>query len=240
MQTIKANTPSGIQALTTTREGGVSAAPFDTLNLADHVGDDAGAVATNRERLVAALDLPSAPCWLRQEHGAHVVELNGTPPVEPADAAFTHKGNIVLAVLTADCLPVVVSDRDGGGVAVVHAGWRGLAAGVVQASVDALAIDPARLQAWLGPAIGPAVYEVDDDIRDVFTRQDPEAAEAFRRTKGTKWLCNLYRLASRRLTRAGITTISGGVHCTHTEADRFFSYRRDNQCGRMATLAWIG
>ncbi|HET6726321.1 MAG TPA: peptidoglycan editing factor PgeF [Gammaproteobacteria bacterium] len=228
-----------VRVLTTTRDSGVSQGPYRSLNLAGHVGDDPAAVAENRRRLVDALALPGEPAWLEQVHGTRVLELAGDAPSEAADAAFARKPGVVLAILTADCLPVVLSEQDGAAVAVVHAGWRGMASGIIETAVEALAVAPKRLQAWLGPAIGPVAYEVGADVRDAFVDRDAGAAAAFTPGRPDKWQCDLFALARRRLMAAGIGAISGGEFCTHTDADRFFSYRRDGQCGRMATLAWI-
>ncbi|HET7307454.1 MAG TPA: peptidoglycan editing factor PgeF [Gammaproteobacteria bacterium] len=225
--------------LTTTRIGGVSQGPYSSRNLAGHVGDSPAAVAENRRRLVEALALPGEPAWLEQIHGARVLELNGEPPTVPADAAVTRERGVVLAVLTADCLPVVLAASDGSAVAVVHAGWRGMAAGIIEAAVEALAVAPAQLQAWLGPAIGPAAYEVGAEVRDAFVDQDTATAAAFAPGRPDKWQCDLYALARRRLSAAGVETVGGGEFCTYADRERFFSYRRDGQCGRMATLAWL-
>lgn len=229
----------GVRVLTTTRDGGVSAGPYSSLNPASHVGDDPAAVAENRRRLVDALALPSEPAWLEQVHGTRVLELNGERPAESADAAFTRTPGVVLAVMTADCLPVVLSEQSGAAVAVVHAGWRGMAAGIIEAAIEALNVEPSRLQAWLGPAIGPAAYDVGAEVRAAFVDQDEGTAAAFAPGRPNKWQCDLYALARRRLAAAGVEAISGGGLCTYTDSERFFSYRRDGQCGRMATLAWL-
>ncbi|HET7371472.1 MAG TPA: peptidoglycan editing factor PgeF [Gammaproteobacteria bacterium] len=239
MLTVDGVAPPGVRVLTTTRDGGVSEGLYSSLNLAGHVGDDPAAVVANRQRLVKALRLPSEPAWLEQVHGKRVLELNEQRPAEPADAAFTRTPGVVLAVMTADCLPVVLSEQTGAAVAVVHAGWRGMAGGIIEAAVDALDIGPLRLQAWLGPAIGPAAYEVGAEVRAPFVDQDAGAAVAFTAGAPGKWQCDLYALARRRLAAAGVEAISGGDFCTYTESDKFFSYRRDGQCGRMATIAWI-
>lgn len=228
-----------VRALTTSREGGVSIGPYRSLNLATHVGDEPAAVARNRALLRETLHLPAEPAWLEQVHGADVLELNGEPPPRPADAAFTRRPGIVLAVLTADCLPVVLAAADGSVVAVAHAGWRGLAAGVIPAVVRAAGIAPARLRAWLGPAIGPEVYEVGAEVRAAFVAADSRSDAAFAATRPGHWHCDLYALARRQLAAAGVTAVSGGEWCTYADAARFFSYRRDGQCGRMATLAWL-
>jgi YfiH family protein len=209
------------------------------LNLAGHVGDNPRAVAENRRRLIAELALPAEPAWLDQVHGANALELKGLPPAEPADAAVTRAPGVVLAVLTADCLPVVLSDAAGTVSGVVHAGWRGMAAGVIESAIDMMAVAPARLVAWLGPAIGPAAYEVGGDVRAAFVAGDPGAARAFAPAGSLKWRCDLHALARRRLASAGVAAISGGECCTYNDSEQFFSWRRDGQCGRMATLAWL-
>ncbi|HET7569240.1 MAG TPA: peptidoglycan editing factor PgeF [Gammaproteobacteria bacterium] len=236
---IEGAAPPGVRVLTTTRDGGVSVGPYSSLNLAGHVDDDPAAVAENRRRLVGALALPGDPAWLEQVHGTRVLELHDEPPTAPADAALTRKPGVVLAVLTADCLPVVLAASDGSAVAVVHAGWRGMAADIIEAAIEALAVAPDRLQAWLGPAIGPAAYEVGADVRAAFVDRDAGAAAAFMAGRPDKWQCDLYALARRRLAAAGVEAVSGGGFCTYSDRERFFSYRRDGQCGRMATLAWL-
>lgn len=239
MWTVEGAAPPGARVLTTTRDGGVSTGPYRSLNLGTHVADDPAAVAENRRRLAEALALPAEPAWLEQVHGTRVLELNGQPPAEPADAAVTRTPGVVLTVMTADCLPLVLSEQSGAAVAVVHAGWRGMAAGIIEAAIEALAVEPPRLQAWLGPAIGPAAFEVGAEVRAAFVDQDAGAAADFAPGRPGKWQCDLYALARRRLAAAGVGAVTGGGFCTHTEAERFFSYRRDGQCGRMATLAWL-
>lgn len=234
--------PPGVRALTTLRSGeGVSAPPFDAFNLGAHCGDDPAAVAENRRRLAAALALPSAPCWLRQVHGTGVVRLSA-PPAEPpeADAAATDVPGLVLAILTADCLPVVFAARDGREVAVAHAGWRGLAAGVLESTVAAMHTPADRLRAWLGPAAGPAHYEIGAEVRDAFVGPDPGAAAAFVASRPGHWHVDLYALARRRLAAVGVGDVHGGGLCTIGDPGRFFSHRRDGRGGRLATLAWLG
>jgi YfiH family protein len=234
--------PAHVRAATTTRTGGVSKAPFESLNLGKASGDEAAAVAENRRRLSAALDLPSPPSWLRQVHGPHVVRAPFASPDETpeADAAFTTETGVVCVVQTADCLPVLFCDDAGSTVAAAHAGWRGLAAGVLEATIAALPAKADQLMAWLGPAIGPQAFEVGPDVREAFAALGPEAVAAFRpQAEQGKWLCDIYALARLRLRAAGIGRISGGGLCTHTDSARFFSYRRDGRCGRMASLVWL-
>jgi YfiH family protein len=233
--------PPRVRAAFTTRSGGVSAPPFDSLNLGVHVGDDPLAVAENRRRVRQALQLPSEPAWLRQVHGTRVVDLDaGTPEESPeADASITLRPGAVCAVQVADCLPVLLAHRDGQVIGAAHAGWRGLAGGVLEATVRAMDVPPAELVAWMGPAIGPAAFEVGEEVRAAFVAQDPGAAEAFRPNPRGRWQADLFQLARARLAALGLVSIHGGGQCTFTARERFFSYRRDGQCGRMAALIWI-
>jgi YfiH family protein len=221
----------------TTREGGVSVAPWSSFNLGDHVGDDPDHVASNRARLRQTV--PAEPGWLRQVHSARVVELGRMSNPE-ADAAFTQQRGQVCAVLTADCLPVLFCDRAGSVVAAAHAGWRGLASGVLEATVAAMQVPPGEILAWMGAAIGPQAFEVGDEVRQIFVAQHPEAAVAFvpHPTPG-KWLADIYQLARIRLNHAGVYAIYGGGRCTFSETDSFYSYRRDGVTGRMAALIWL-
>jgi YfiH family protein len=233
--------PPGVHALATLRgPAGGSAAPFDRFDFGLRNGDDAGVVRGNRALLERGLGLPSAPCWLRQVHGTQVV-VDPDPADEPeADAAVARVPGKVLAILTADCLPVVFASTDGSVVAAAHAGWRGLAAGVLEATVMAMGVPPGALLAWLGPAAGPDAYEVGAEVRDAFVARDAEAAVAFAVTRPGHWRVDLYRLARQRLATAGMLpqAIHGGGFCTISDPARFFSHRRDQRTGRMATLAW--
>lgn len=228
-----------IHAVTTLRTGGNSAGPYASLNLGDHVGDDPDAVRRNRAQLNDMLALPSEPVWLTQVHGTNVIDAATARPGAIADGAYTDRRGVVLAVLTADCLPIFLCDRTGAKIALLHAGWRGLAAGVIEAGVRALAVPGGQLLAHLGPAIGPDAYEVGDDVRDAFVRHDPAAAQAFRANGTGHWFADMYALARRRLSALGVCEITGGDRCTHREADKFFSYRRDGVTGRMASLIWM-
>jgi YfiH family protein len=231
--------PANVRAVTTTREGGISAPPYDSLNLARHVGDAEAAVQENRRRLRRRLALPAEPCWLDQVHGTGVVEAGaGVTPVR-ADASFTRGPGAVCAVMTADCLPVLFCDRGGSVVAAAHAGWRGLAAGVLEATVAALEVAPAQLLAWLGPAIGPDAFEVGPEVREAFTVAHAQAAAAFQPRHGGRWLADLYRLADIRLRSTGVGAVHGGGFCTYTERSRFYSFRREQVTGRMASLIWL-
>ena len=225
---------------------GASAGAFADFNLGSHVGDDAGAVAANRARLRGVL--PAEPVWLNQVHGTLVIDvpaasqsgeavMHAVPP--EADAAVTRAPGTVLAILTADCLPVLLCDRSGSVVAVAHAGWRGLAAGVIENAVCAMAVPASGIMAWLGPAIGPAAYEVGADVADAFTGNDPGAAAAFAPRAHGMFLADLYALARRRLAQLGVAQVSGGEACTYGDAARFYSHRRDGRTGRMASLIWI-
>lgn len=233
--------PPGVRALVTLRHGpGRSQPPFDAFNLGSRCGDDPDAVAHNRRQLAEALGLPSPPRWLRQVHGTAVAVEPGVD--EPAaDAAVTATPGTVLAILTADCLPVVFAARDGSEVAAAHAGWRGLAGGVLEATVAAMRTAPRALVAWLGPAAGPNAYEIDAPVRDAFLAHDPRAAAAFAASRPGHWRIDLYAIARQRLADAGIgaADIHGGGLCTISEPGRFFSHRRDGRSGRIATLAWI-
>ena len=247
--------PAGIGAGSTRRTGGVSRAPFDDgrggggLNLGNRAGDDPEAVRLNRLQLRAVL--PSEPAWLHQVHGAAVVDAaiatvatvaNAAAAPLEADASFTTQPGLVCVVLTADCLPVLLCDRAGRVVGAVHAGWRGLAAGVLQNTIDAMRTAGAGdLLAWIGPAIGPSHFEVGPDVHAAFVDRDVAASAAFRKLPGSdgKYLADLYHLARSAMAGHGVSRIAGGEHCTVSEPDNFYSYRRDQQTGRMATMIWI-
>ena len=231
--------PARVRALVTTRAGGVSAGSYAALNLGDHVGDDPQAVRRNRALLREQGGLPTDPLWLKQVHGTNVVNALAVSPGVEADGAYTDTAGVVLAVLTADCLPVFLCDRRGSAVAVLHAGWRGMAAGVIENGVRALNAPAGALLGWLGPAIGPESYEVGEEVRSAFVKNDPGAAGAFRETGAGRWLADLYELARRRLHALGVQTIHGGDFCTFRDTRRFYSFRRDRETGRMASLIWI-
>lgn len=234
--------PTKVCAAQSTRAGGVSPAPFNSLNLGSHVGDKPLWVQTNRERLAACLNLPSDPVWLEQVHGTRVLSLPANTDNLAADAVVTRTPGQVCAVMTADCLPVLFCDQAGTVVAAAHAGWRGLASGVLEATLQAMAVSPATVLAWMGPAIGPAAFEVGGEVRDAFISHSPFAADAFVAhgdPSDNKWLANIYHLARLRLAAAGVTHIYGGEYCTYNDAQRFFSYRRDRETGRMASLIWL-
>jgi len=229
--------PPSVKALVTTRHGGVSHAPFDSLNLGDHVNDDPHAVAQNRAILRQLL--PSEPMWLKQVHGIRVANADQIVDNLEADASVAHAKNSVCAVMTADCLPVLLCNDAGTVVGAAHAGWRGLVSGVIERSVEAMAVPPASVMAYLGPAIGPQAFEVGDEVRQVFMAHDPAAQLAFLPRGPGKWLADIYLLARQRLNALGVTRVYGGDFCTFTDNDRFFSYRRDGATGRMAALIWM-
>jgi YfiH family protein len=229
--------PSNVRALSTTRAGGVSPAPWNSLNLGDHVEDDHAGVAQNRRILRQAAGLPAEPMWLEQVHGCDV--RTGEQPRTQADASFSRHPGEVCAVLTADCLPVLFCTLDGSAVAAAHAGWRGLAAGVLEQTLDCFSRTPSSIMAWMGPAIGSGAFEVGDEVRQAFIRPLPQTAGAFVPAGSGKWLMDIFLVARLRLEQAGVVQIYGGGHCTFTEAGHFFSYRRDGRTGRMASLIWL-
>jgi YfiH family protein len=236
--------PLHVRAGVSTRQGGVSPPPLDSLNLGLHVGDVQAIVLENRRRLAEALGLPGEPVWLAQEHGSAVARLPltglgsaGRVPV--ADAAVTGHAGVVCAVMTADCLPVVLCDRDGTRIGVAHAGWRGLAGGVLEATLAALAIEPVDVIVWLGPAISQPHFEVGVEVREAFLQADAGAEGAFSENARGRWQADLYALARRRLALAGVSEIFGGELCTWSAPHTFFSHRRDGHTGRMATLVWL-
>jgi purine-nucleoside/S-methyl-5'-thioadenosine phosphorylase / adenosine deaminase len=234
--------PATVRAAFTLRSGGVSSPPFDSLNVAAHVGDEAQAVAQNRRILKDALRLPSDPVWMEQVHGLDVLNLDaafeGTSGgTAVADAAFTRGTDKVCAVQVADCLPVLFAVRDGSAVAAAHAGWRGLAGGVLEATVQGLSVEPSALVAWVGPGIGAANFEVGEEVRSALVAHKA-APGAFVRNARGRWQCNLVTVARAQLAMLGISAVFGGEWCTYADAVRFFSYRRDGRCGRMAALIW--
>lgn len=232
--------PDGVRSLITTRLGGVSHGAYSSLNLGDHVGDDPERVAANRARVSSATGVPSV--WLNQVHGTRVVDAAGrvgaTRPPE-ADAAFSRQAGLACTVMTADCLPVLFCDDSATVVAAAHAGWRGLLAGVLEETVAAMGVPGRELMAYLGPAIGPQAFEVGDEVYSAFVAANTMAAEAFKPAVEGKWLADIYQLSRQRLASQGIERIFGGSFCTFNDAERFFSYRRDGQTGRMASMIWL-
>jgi YfiH family protein len=232
---------SNVKALQTTRAGGISLAPYDSLNLGSHVNDDPFHVAHNRQLL--SQFVPSEPIWVNQVHGINVVGAANTTCVPDADASYTSRKNVVCVTMTADCLPILVCDIAGTIVASIHAGWRSLCDGVIEATIAKLPVDSNQLMAWLGPAIGPNAFEVGCDVRAQFIAKDAQAELAFK-PHGDKLLCDIYKIATQRLNNLGVTKIYGGGQesepwCTFTEDKRFFSFRRYGETGRMATLIWL-
>ncbi|MFV3306635.1 peptidoglycan editing factor PgeF [Pseudomonas sp. NY15181] len=229
--------PANVRACVTTRVGGVSAEPFDSFNLGDHVGDEPAAVAENRRRLTAALGCQ--PAWLSQVHGIDVVEADPSV-VATADASWSKAPGVACTIMTADCLPALFCDRAGTRVAAAHAGWRGLAGGVLEATVDALGIAPGELLVWLGPSIGPQAFEVGAEVRDAFLKDHAEAERAFVPSANAgKYLADIYELARIRLAAKGVTAVYGGGLCTYSDTGRFYSYRRSSRTGRLASLIWL-
>ncbi len=231
--------PPHVRAAFSLRSGGVSAAPFDSLNVGAHVGDDPERVRENRRLIGAALALPATPVWLTQVHGTSVLDADRADAATvQADAVVVRRAGTVAVIQVADCLPVLFAAADGRVVAAAHAGWRGLAAGVLEATLAQLAEPPAGVLAWLGPAIGPDHFEVGAEVRAAFTQADPGAAEAFAPNDRGRWQCNLLQLARRRLRVLGVSQVYGGRWCTFADPTRFFSYRRQGRCGRMGAFIW--
>lgn len=230
--------PSRVRALSTTRMGGFSLPPYDSLNLGDHVDDQPQTVLDNRAQLEQQMGLPSSPHWLEQVHGCDVIEVS-VDHSQIADASISRLPGKVAAIMTADCLPLLLCDKQGSCVAAAHAGWRGLLDGVIEATLDKMALPSTEILAWMGPAIGPTAFEVGDEVVDAFTQRDATSAAHFKESRpGHKW-ANIYGLARQRLTAKGVVFIGGGQCCTVSDSARFFSYRRDGVTGRMATLIWL-
>jgi polyphenol oxidase len=230
--------PAHVHAVTTTRAGGASTGAYQSFNLGDHVGDDTQAVRENRGRLRALLGVDE-PVWLKQVHGTAVANAAEAAPGAVADGGWTERRGVVCAILTADCLPVFLSDRAGTRVALLHAGWRGLAAGIISAGVSALARDATELVAHLGPAIGPESYEVGDEVRAAFVTYGSETQRAFRASRTGHYWMDLYQLARIQLRELGVAEVSGGECCTLRQRETYYSHRRDGVSGRMASLIWI-
>lgn len=248
-QLIHANwrAPVNVHAVVSTRQGGVSDAPWESLNLGKHVGDAPESVAINRQFLQTALNAvsPAAePQWLNQVHGTHIIEAETDPAIRQhyapdADAVTTTEKNLPCVVMTADCLPVFFCDGTGSRVAVAHAGWRGLCDGILEATLEKFP-QPSDVVVWLGPAIGPDAFEVGAEVREAFMAHLATTEIAFRPSQNQgRWMADIYQLARLRLNAAGVTKITGGDFCTHTDPEQFFSYRRDGQTGRMASVIWI-
>lgn len=231
--------PATVRACSSTRVGGVSCLPWDSLNLGAHVGDNPLHVQANRQRLVELGELPAMPVWLEQVHGTEVLHLTGGQPDSlKADAVYTRQRGIPCAVMTADCLPVLFCSSDGKEVAAAHAGWRGLYQGVLESTLAAFNAPPEEIHAWLGPAIGPDAFEVGPEVRDAFLTQKMHCDRAFRPV-GEKYYADIWQLATERLVRSGVRHISGGGLCTVSKPTEFFSFRRDGITGRLASLIWL-
>ena len=230
--------PAGVRALCTTRRGGVSRAPYDSLNLGLHVGDDADAVRRNRDLLNRELQLPGEPDWISQTHGTRCVILEQEESRD-ADAAITRQPGRVAVVMVADCLPLLLCNRAGTEVAAIHAGWRGLQAGVIPAGVTRMQSPAADLMAWIGPGISKLHFEVGDEVREAFETSHHGASAFFEPHGQGHWMCDLAGLAERELERLGVGRVIRDSHCTYRDADQFYSYRRDRVSGRMAALIWI-
>jgi len=231
--------PKNIKAYTTLRTHGVSQPPYDQLNLAEHVADNPQHVAMNRAILRETLKLPAEPIWINQTHSRIAIQASPDNRDGEADASFTDQPDQICVVLTADCLPILVCHRQGTQVAAIHAGWRGLLGGVIEATLDALALPAKETLIWLGPAISATYYEVGPEVRAAFLTQDPETMEAFSPSPNARWLADLYQLARIRLRKKGISAIYGGEYCTYSDPKRFYSYRRDGaKTGRFATLIY--
>lgn len=229
--------PANVRALQTTRKGGVSDSPYASFNLGSHVGDNP--LAVSRNRMLLAPLLPSEPVWLNQVHGITVADAGRAGCLPEADASVSTHPGAVCVVMTADCLPILLCDEQGSVVGAAHAGWRGLCDGVIEATVSAMNVPAPTLMAWLGPAIGPTVFEVGDEVRTAFVAKQPQAAKAFVAAAEGKWMADIYQLARLRLQALGIHRIYGGDLCTYSDDQRFYSYRRDGVTGRMATFIWI-
>ena len=231
--------PDTVQAVSTTRQGGFSPPPFDSLNLGLHVGDDPIYVDKNRQHVISTAQLPESPRWLDQVHGTTVSSTPIWQNGDEADAIISNEANHVCAIMTADCLPILLCNQQGNTVAAIHAGWRSLAAGIIEKTLLQFNCPPDEIIAWFGPAIGPTHFEVGTDVYHAFTQHSEHAQQAFVQTDATHYLADIYQLAKQRLNTQNIHAIFGGDFCTVSEPSRFFSYRRDGTTGRMATMIWI-
>jgi YfiH family protein len=231
--------PDTVKALSTTRQGGFSTPPFDSFNLGIHVGDNANIVTRNRQYLIEIAHLPESPRWLNQVHDTGISLADNWQLNDKADAIVSNQLNQVCTIMTADCLPIILCNQDGDTIAAIHAGWRSLAAGIIEKTVQHFSCPPREILAWLGPAIGPSQFEVGSDVFHAFTQHSEQAQKAFVQTGDSHYLADIFTLAKQRLNALGIHAIFGGHFCTVTESDQFFSYRRDGVTGRMATMIWI-
>ncbi|HDY84662.1 hypothetical protein LCGC14_0661110 [marine sediment metagenome] len=231
--------PECIKALSTTRLGGSSLPPYDGFNLGTHVGDEPNTVIKNRDYLVELAQLPESPRWLNQIHGTQVINSNDWLLNMDADAIISQQNNHICTIMTADCLPLLLCNKQGDTVAAIHAGWRGLAAGIIEKTIAEFHCDPQDILVWLGPAIGPTQFEVGPDVYHTFTQHSAQAIQAFQQTDATHYLADIYLLARQRLITLGVNAVFGGNLCTASDSQHFFSYRRDNVTGRMASMIWI-
>jgi YfiH family protein len=232
--------PDNIKAFTTLRFDGHSQPPFDSFNLSTREPADTKDALANRQQLKQELGLNNEPVWISQVHGTKAIQADACSKTGPeADASYTREPNTICAVLTADCLPLLVCNKTGTEVAAIHAGWKGLQAGVIEATLAELSSPAEDCLVWLGPGMGPKAFEVRDDVRDLFLAADPQAEQAFKSINEHQWLCDIYALAKQRLHKLGVTNIYGGDRCTYTESENFYSYRRNPVTGRMASLIWI-
>lgn len=231
--------PKNVHAYTTTRIGGVSQAPYDSFNLSTSIGDDPVAVLANRKKLRQDLNLPNEPYWLNQAHTNNVVIAAVQPNFPTADASYTTQSGVVCTVLTADCLPILLCSKKGDLVAAIHAGWKGIVNGVIEATIKALPTIPAEIIVWFGPAIGANAFVVGDDVREKFVNFDAQAKTTFRPIDNGKWLFDIYALGKQRLNNCGIAEIYGGEFCTYSDPERFFSFRRSEKIGRQTSLIWL-
>lgn len=231
--------PTSVHACTTLRMGGYSEAPFNALNMSVNAGDNLENVLSNRFLVMEALSLPSEPTWLKQVHDNRVICLDGFNDSNEADGSFAKTPNKVCVVLTADCLPVLITNRSGSFVCALHAGWRGLARGIIAQAIKALKRGDDELLVWLGPAIGPKAFEVGPEVRDEFLQLDPDLNSAFTQSVGDRWLADIYAIARTQLTKLGIDQIYSGNYCTYSDPKRFYSYRRDKIKAAMASMIWM-
>jgi len=232
--------PKHVHAGTTLRNGGISQGDYAGFNLATHVGDDQQSVVVNRQSLAVQLNLSREPVWLEQVHSQVVVKAEDVQGQIPqADACYALQNQLPCVVLTADCLPLLVTDQGGSCIAAIHAGWRGLAEGIIKKTLASMPVDNKDLLVWLGPAIGPQAYEVGDDVRQAFIQQGKEAEQAFKQVDKAHWLMDIYQLARQQLKHLEVRQVFGGDYCTYTDEDRFYSYRRNKVTGRMASIIWL-
>lgn len=231
--------PDHIHAGSTTRNGGYSNAPYASLNLAGHVGDDTATVCHNRQYINTELALPDEPAWLEQVHGNKVIDISSNESRQQVDGAYTSHNGHVCVVLTADCLPLLITDTNGEEIAAIHVGWRGLTNNIISLALNKFTNRTENLLAWTGPYIHAEHYEVGDEVRDACLKTTPGASEAFHPSRTGHWFANLGLLVRMQLAERGLTSVSGGEYCTYRDNDRFYSYRREGTTGRIATMIWM-